>query len=131
MTLRVVVADDSVLLREGLSLLLGDAGHEVVAAVGDGPSFVRAMAEHRPDLGITDVRMPPSHTDEGMRAAVEVRTADPSAAQRNTFVQADAVMAPDGQFVVGGNGGQTGLLVWDCRDSSAGAGGKGESKVLG
>lgn len=79
MTLRVVVADDSVLLREGLSLLLGDAGHEVVAAVGDGPSFVRAMAEHRPDLGITDVRMPPSHTDEGMRAAVEVRTADPSA----------------------------------------------------
>ncbi len=71
--MRVVVADDSLLLREGLHLLLAEAGHEVVASVGDGPGFVAAMLAERPDLGIVDVRMPPSHTDEGLRAAVEVR----------------------------------------------------------
>jgi DNA-binding NarL/FixJ family response regulator len=71
--MRIVVADDSVLLREGLQLLLAEAGHEVVAAIGDGPSLVSATLEHRPDLSIVDVRMPPSHTDEGLRAVVEVR----------------------------------------------------------
>ncbi|MCG7323422.1 response regulator transcription factor [Arsenicicoccus bolidensis] len=78
--MRVVIGDDSVLLREGLQLLLADDGHEVVAAVGDGPSWVAAMHEHRPDLGIVDVRMPPTHTDEGLRAAVEVRRSWPGAA---------------------------------------------------
>ncbi len=78
-TLRIVLADDSVLLREGLQLLLTEAGHEVVASVGDGPSFVTEVLEHRPDLAIVDVRMPPSHTDEGLRAAVEVRTGWPEA----------------------------------------------------
>ncbi len=77
--LRVVVADDSVLLREGLQLILADAGHGVVAAVGDGPSLVGAVAEHAPDLSIVDVRMPPTHTDEGLRAAVEVRRCTPGA----------------------------------------------------
>ena len=77
--MRIVVADDSVLLREGLQLLLAEAGHEVVGSVGDGPSFVAAVLEHRPDLGLVDVRMPPSHTDEGLRAAVEVRRAWPEA----------------------------------------------------
>ncbi|KAB2812030.1 response regulator transcription factor [Pimelobacter simplex] len=77
--MRIVVADDSVLLREGLQLLLAEAGHEVVAAVADGPSYVEAMLAHRPDLGIVDVRMPPSHTDEGLRAAVAVRQAWPQA----------------------------------------------------
>ena len=75
--MRIVVADDSLLLREGLQLLLTEAGHDVVGSVGDGPSFVAAMLEHRPDLGIVDVRMPPSHTDEGLRAAVDVRRAWP------------------------------------------------------
>ena len=69
--MRIVVADDSVLLREGLQLLLAEAGHDVVAAVGDGPSLVEAALAHRPDLCIVDVRMPPSHTDEGLRAVVE------------------------------------------------------------
>ena len=78
--MRVVIGDDSVLLREGLQLLLADDGHEVVATVGDGPSWVAAMHEHRPDLGIVDVRMPPTHTDEGLRAAVEVRRSWPGAA---------------------------------------------------
>jgi DNA-binding NarL/FixJ family response regulator len=76
---RLVVADDSLLLREGLQLLLSEAGHEVVAAVADGPSYVAAMLDHRPDIGVVDVRMPPSHTDEGLRAAVEVRRAWPDA----------------------------------------------------
>ena len=71
--MRIVVADDSLLLREGLQLLLAEAGHDVAGSVGDGPAFVHAMLGLRPDLGIVDVRMPPSHTDEGLRAAVEVR----------------------------------------------------------
>ena len=77
--MRIVVADDSLLLREGLQLLLVEAGHEVVRSVGDGPAFVHAMLDGRPDLGIVDVRMPPSHTDEGLRAAVEVRREWPHA----------------------------------------------------
>ncbi len=71
--MRVIVADDAVLLREGLVRLLAENGHEVVAVVGDGPSFVDAALALRPDVSIVDVRMPPSHTDEGLRASVEVR----------------------------------------------------------
>lgn len=77
--LRLVLADDAVLLREGLVRLLTEQGHQVVAVVGDGPSLVDAAARHQPDLSIVDVRMPPSHTDEGLRAAVEVRAARPGA----------------------------------------------------
>ncbi|WP_173157079.1 response regulator [Phytohabitans suffuscus] len=71
--MRVVIADDAVLLREGLVRLLTENGHDVVAAVGDGDSLVAAVEEHRPDLSIVDVRMPPTHTDEGLRAAVTAR----------------------------------------------------------
>ena len=71
--MRIVVADDAVLLREGLIRLLVEAGHEVVAAVGDGPALVDAITNQRPDVSIVDVRMPPSFTDEGLRAAVEAR----------------------------------------------------------
>ena len=71
--MRVVIADDGVLLREGLVRLVEENGHTVVAAVGDGPSLVDAIATHRPDVSIVDVRMPPTHTDEGLRAAVEAR----------------------------------------------------------
>jgi DNA-binding NarL/FixJ family response regulator len=69
----VVVADDAVLIREGIVRLLTENGHDVVAAVGDGPALVRAIDELRPDVSVVDVRMPPSHTDEGLRAAVESR----------------------------------------------------------
>jgi DNA-binding NarL/FixJ family response regulator len=72
-TMRVVIADDAVLLREGLVRLLTERGYEVVAAVGDGDALVEAVVMHRPDVSIVDVRMPPSHTDEGLRAAVEAR----------------------------------------------------------
>jgi DNA-binding NarL/FixJ family response regulator len=77
--LRIVVADDAVLLREGLVRLLAERGHTVVAAVGDGPSLTAAVGIHRPDISIIDVRMPPSHTDEGLRAAVEIRRQFPGA----------------------------------------------------
>src|SRR6266511_4343782 len=71
--LRVVIAEDAVLLREGLVRLLAENDHQVLAVVGDGPSLVDAIVTHRPDVSIVDVRMPPSHTDEGLRAAVQAR----------------------------------------------------------
>ncbi|NBE94796.1 response regulator transcription factor [Nonomuraea sp. KC401] len=71
--MRLILADDSVLLREGLTRLLDDAGHEVVAAVGDAPSLLDAVERHRPDVAVVDVRMPPTHKDEGLRAALELR----------------------------------------------------------
>jgi DNA-binding NarL/FixJ family response regulator len=75
--MRVVIADDAVLLREGLVRLVEENGHRVVAVVGDGPSLVTAIVEHEPDVSIVDVRMPPSHTDEGLRAAVTARSRVP------------------------------------------------------
>jgi DNA-binding NarL/FixJ family response regulator len=77
--LRIVVADDAVLLREGLVRLLAEDGHHVVAAVGDGPALIDAVLEHRPDISVVDVRMPPTHTDEGLRAALAVRSRLPDA----------------------------------------------------
>jgi DNA-binding NarL/FixJ family response regulator len=70
---RLILADDAVLLREGLAVLLREAGHEVVAAVGDAPSLIEAVAAHRPDVAVVDVRMPPDHTDDGLRAALRIR----------------------------------------------------------
>ncbi|CAJ58771.1 MULTISPECIES: response regulator [Frankia] len=72
--MRVVIAEDSVLLREGLRRLLTDAGCEVVATVGDGPGLVDAVVTHQPDVSVVDVRMPPSHRDEGLRAAIRARS---------------------------------------------------------
>ncbi|MEQ4724671.1 response regulator transcription factor [Nonomuraea sp. B19D2] len=71
--MRVILAEDSTLLREGLVRLLLEEGHEVPAAVSDGDALVAAVAEHRPDIVVVDVRMPPTHTDEGLRAALEIR----------------------------------------------------------
>ncbi|THJ71706.1 response regulator transcription factor, partial [Candidatus Frankia alpina] len=75
--MRVVIAEDSVLLREGLRRLLTDAGCEVVATVGDGPGLVDAVTTHQPDVSVVDVRMPPSHRDEGLRAAIKARSEVP------------------------------------------------------
>ncbi|QWW19896.1 response regulator transcription factor [Schaalia sp. 19OD2882] len=77
--MRILIADDSVLLRQGLVLILQDAGHEVVAEVGDGDSLVEAALRLRPDLVISDIRMPPSHADEGLRAAMRIRACWPGA----------------------------------------------------
>jgi DNA-binding NarL/FixJ family response regulator len=71
--LRVVIAEDSVLLREGLARLIEESGGEVVARVGDGPSLIEAVVAHRPDVSVVDVRMPPTQRDEGLRAAIEAR----------------------------------------------------------
>ena len=71
--MRVVIAEDSVLLREGLTRLLTDGGYEVAAAVADGSELLRAVGEHHPDLAVIDVRMPPTHTDEGIQAALVIR----------------------------------------------------------
>ncbi|SEG28481.1 two component transcriptional regulator, LuxR family [Actinacidiphila yanglinensis] len=72
-----MLAEDSVLLREGLTGLLARFGHEVVAAVSDADALESAVAAHRPDLVVTDVRMPPTFTDEGLRAAVALRRRAP------------------------------------------------------
>ncbi|GAB2595265.1 response regulator transcription factor [Pseudactinotalea suaedae] len=75
-----MLAEDSLLLREGLVRLLAEAGCEVVAAVEDGEAAVAAVAEHRPDVAVLDVRMPPTFTDEGLRAAVTIRADFPQTA---------------------------------------------------
>jgi DNA-binding NarL/FixJ family response regulator len=70
---RVVVAEDSLLLREGLVRLLQEAGLEVAGTAADGDDLLRKVGAHRPDVALVDVRMPPTHTDEGLRAAAEIR----------------------------------------------------------
>jgi DNA-binding NarL/FixJ family response regulator len=71
--LRVVIAEDSALIREGIARLIDDSGGTVVAKVGDGEAFVRAVETHRPDVSVVDVRMPPTQRDEGLKAAIEAR----------------------------------------------------------
>ncbi|HYN95720.1 MAG TPA: response regulator transcription factor [Pilimelia sp.] len=111
--MRVVIADDAVLLREGLVRLLAEAGHDVVAAVGDGPALVAAIAEHRPDVSIVDVRMPPSHTDEGLRAAVEARALVPRTPILVLSQYVEASYADDLLATVRGGGGGVGYLLKD------------------
>ncbi|XCX48319.1 response regulator transcription factor [Streptomyces phytohabitans] len=75
--MRLILADDSTLLREGLARLLADEGHEVTAAVGDAEALLDAVAADPPDVAVVDVRMPPTHTDEGLRAALRIRAQHP------------------------------------------------------
>jgi DNA-binding NarL/FixJ family response regulator len=75
--MRVVIAEDAAVFREGLVRLLEDRGHEVCAAVGDGEELLAAAAAHRPDVAVVDIRMPPTHTDEGLRAALQLRRDHP------------------------------------------------------
>ncbi len=75
--LRIAIAEDSVILRDGLVELLTSRGHEVIAAVGDGEALLAAFAESPPDVAVVDIRMPPTHTDEGLRAAIEIRRSYP------------------------------------------------------
>ena len=78
--MRVVIAEDTVLLREGLAGLLEDAGHEVVGKAGDGDALLALVGEHAPDLAVVNVRMPPGYDDEGLRAAAEIRRSHPDTA---------------------------------------------------
>ena len=75
--MRIVIAEDAALLREGLTGLLEERGHQVCAAVAEAGSLLSAVAEHRPDVAVVDIRMPPSHTDEGLRAALTLRRTHP------------------------------------------------------
>jgi len=105
-SLRIVLAEDAVLLRAGIVSLLEGFGHTVVAAVGDAPSLVEATRDHRPDLVITDVRMPPGYTDEGLRAAVALRSGAPATAvlvlsQYTATAYAAELLGPTGPAGVG------------------------------
>ncbi|MGH3200874.1 MAG: LuxR C-terminal-related transcriptional regulator [Streptosporangiaceae bacterium] len=75
--MRIVIAEDSAVIRAGLAEILNDRGHEIVAAVGDAQALKDAVAACQPDVAIVDVRMPPSHTDEGLRAAIAIRRDHP------------------------------------------------------
>jgi DNA-binding NarL/FixJ family response regulator len=97
-----VIAEDTVLLREGLAGLLEDAGHTVLARVGDAESLLAVVAEHEPDLAIVDVRMPPTYEDEGMRAAVEIRRLHPDTA---VLVLSQHVESRNAVALVGSGGG--------------------------
>ena len=106
MPLRIVLAEDAVLLRAGLVSLLERFGHTVVAAVGDAGSLLDTARAHRPDLVITDVRMPPGYADEGLRAAVALRAGDPGAAvlvlsQYTATAYAAELLGPAGRAGVG------------------------------
>ena len=109
--MRVVIAEDSVLLREGLGGLLSRFGFEVVAAVGDAEALLAAVAGTRPDLVITDVRMPPGFQDEGLRAAVTLRTADPDlpVVALSQYVQHSYA----GELLASGHGRAIGYLLKD------------------
>jgi len=75
--MRIVIGEDQALLRQGIVRLLGDAGFEVVAEAADAPDLVRKVAAHKPDVAIVDVQMPPDNTDDGLRAALQIRTEHP------------------------------------------------------
>jgi DNA-binding NarL/FixJ family response regulator len=78
--MRVVIADDAVLVREGVARLLAEAGHDVVDQVSDAEALLRSVRDRGPDVALVDIRMPPTHTDEGVRAAHEIRSSYPGTA---------------------------------------------------
>ena len=89
--MRIVLGEDSVLLREGIARLLGDVGFDVVAQAGDADDLLRKVRAHKPDVAIVDIRMPPTHTDEGLRAALMIRRELPDTAVLvlSSYVQED------------------------------------------
>jgi DNA-binding NarL/FixJ family response regulator len=107
---RVVIADDSVLLREGLSRLLEEAGFEVVGQAGDGEDLMRKVGAHQPDVAIVDVRMPPTHTDEGLRAAIDIRLRHPETAVLVLSAYVEEAFAME---LIGDARGRVGYLLKD------------------
>ena len=108
--MRVVIAEDLTLLREGLTRLLADHGWDIVAAVDDGPKLVAAIEEHRPDIAVVDVRLPPSFTDEGVRAALEARERVPGTPILILSQYVEESYASD---LLAGAGGGVGYLLKD------------------
>lgn len=110
MVVRVVVADDSVLLREGLVRVLEEAGHEVVGSFGDADALLAAVPELHPDLAVLDVRMPPTFRDEGVRAAIELRRRDPGI---GILLLSQYVEVAYAQELLGAGQGRVGYLLKD------------------
>ncbi|WP_112243291.1 response regulator transcription factor [Kribbella monticola] len=108
--MRVVIAEDSVLLREGIVRLLEEQECEVVAAVGDADQLLKAVDEHQPDVCVVDVRMPPSFTDEGLRAALVIRQRSP---QIGVLVLSQYVEERYASELIGNNPGGVGYLLKD------------------
>jgi DNA-binding NarL/FixJ family response regulator len=108
--LRVVVADDSVLLREGLVRVLVEAGHEVVGSFGDADSVLAAVVDLDPDLAVLDVRMPPTFRDEGVRAAIRLRSLVPRA---GILLLSQYVEVAYAQELLGSGSGGVGYLLKD------------------
>jgi DNA-binding NarL/FixJ family response regulator len=106
--MRVVIAEDLALLREGLVALLRENGIEVVAQVEDGPGLLRAIAGHKPDLAIVDVRLPPTFSDEGVLAAIEARRRQP---QLGVLVLSQYVETAYASELIGGNTAGVGYLL--------------------
>lgn len=106
--MRVVIAEDSVLMRDGLVRLLGDRRHKVVATVGDPEALLAAVTEHVPDIAVVDVRMPPTHTDEGLRAAVRLRVEQP---ETKILVLSQYVEERYAAELLAGNRGGVGYLL--------------------
>lgn len=108
--MRIVIAEDNVLLREGISRLLTDDGHEVVAAVADAKELLNAVAGLHPDLAVVDVRMPPTFTDEGIRAATLIREQNPEV---GVLVLSQYVEERYASELIAGGGGSFGYLLKD------------------
>jgi len=108
--MRIVVADDSVLLREGVVRLLEEANFDVVAQAGDAEDLLRKVNAHKPDLAVVDVRMPPTHTDEGLRAALTIRELHP---QTNVLVLSQIVEPSSALELLAGDAAGLGYLLKD------------------
>ena len=108
--LRVVIAEDAALFREGLARLIGDRGHQVVATVADADALIAAVAEHDPDVAVADIRMPPTHTDEGLRAAIEIRRHHPHTGMLMLSQYIETLYAAR---LLGGNAAGVGYLLKD------------------
>jgi len=107
---RIVIAEDSAILRQGLVELLGLRGHQVVEAVKNADDLRAAVREHRPDVSIVDIRMPPTHTDEGLRAAIELRAERPGCA---ILVFSQYVETNYAKQLLAGEAGAVGYLLKD------------------
>ena len=108
--MRVVVADDSVLLREGVVRLLEENGFEVVGQAGDAEDLIRKVKAHKPDVAVVDIRMPPTNTDDGLRAALEIRAALPDT---GVLVLSQYVEEGYALDLVGDSAGGVGYLLKD------------------
>ena len=108
--LRVVIAEDAALFREGLARLIADRGHQVAAAVADADALIAAVAEHDPDVAVADIRMPPTHTDEGLRAAIEIRRDHPCTGMLMLSQYIETTYAAR---LLGGNAAGVGYLLKD------------------